>query len=134
MKKIKGIAKDTLEFILEVSKSSHPKEFAGLLTAEKGIISNVMFLPGTQSSYRSAMIRLDMLPLGVSIAGTAHSHPTPNKKPSEEDLAMFSNKGEVHIIACHPYDKKSWVCYDSHGTQIQLPVLDVEFDDEIDEP
>lgn len=134
MQKVKGIAKDTLDFILEVSKSSHPNEFAGLLTAERGVISNVMFLPKTESSHRSAMIRLDMLPLGVSVAGTVHSHPTQNNKPSKADLALFSNKGEVHIIAHYPYDKKSWACYNFDGSPRELPVLDVEFDEEMDEP
>ena len=33
-RKIKGIAKDTLDFILEVSKSVYPNEFVGLLSAD----------------------------------------------------------------------------------------------------
>jgi len=34
-RKIVGIAKDTLDFILEVSKSNHPREFIGMLCADE---------------------------------------------------------------------------------------------------
>ncbi|MDD4620945.1 MAG: metal-dependent protease of the PAD1/JAB1 superfamily, partial [Methanosarcina sp.] len=48
--KIKGIARDTLNFILEVSKFMAPQEFAGLLQEKNGIITEVLLLPGTESS------------------------------------------------------------------------------------
>ena len=44
---IKGIASDTLIFILETCKSTAPEEFAGLLHEKDGIITEVLILPGT---------------------------------------------------------------------------------------
>jgi proteasome lid subunit RPN8/RPN11 len=61
-RKINGIARDTLDFILETAKSSMPVEFAALLRAENDVITDVVILPGTESSRMSALIRLYMLP------------------------------------------------------------------------
>ena len=54
---IKGIACDTLNFILETSKSMAPEEFAGLLQEKDGIITEVLMLPGTESSEQNAVIK-----------------------------------------------------------------------------
>jgi len=127
--KITGIARDTLRFLLEASASTSPREFAGLLRAERGIITEVILVPGTESSERGALLRLHMMPL-MHTAGTAHSHSTPNLEPSQEDLEMFSQTGSVHIIAGPPYTEKSWKCYDSKGNPRPLKVIDIEFKEE----
>lgn len=131
MAKIHGIASSTLEFILEVSRSTAPREFAGLLRAEEGVIKDVIFLPGTESSQISAVLRLYMMP-NVSIAGSVHSHPSANNKPSRADLALFARVGDFNIIVGAPYNIRSWRCYDANGHSRTLKVLDMEFDDEID--
>jgi proteasome lid subunit RPN8/RPN11 len=131
-RKVRGIARDTLEFILEASRDSLPEEFAGLLQAEDGVITEVMILPGTESSRMSAFIRLYMLP-NMKIAGSVHSHPSANIRPSQEDLAFFSRTGDYHIIAGLPFNEKSWACYDASGERRDLPVLDVEFKDDLEE-
>ena len=41
-KRIAGIARDTLNFILEASRSTAPSEFAGLLQADGEIITEVL--------------------------------------------------------------------------------------------
>ncbi len=128
IKEIRGIARDTLTFILEVSKSTAPNEFAGLLRAENGVITEVVVLPGTESSEVSAVMHLFMMPT-ISIAGSVHSHPTPNVRPSRHDLALFARTGNCHIIAGFPYDERSWRCYTVNGSRKNLPVLDVDFED-----
>jgi proteasome lid subunit RPN8/RPN11 len=128
-RKVRGIARDTLHFILEASRSSMPEEFAGLLQSENDIITEVLMLPGTESSRMSALIRLYMLP-NMQVAGSAHSHPSGSLRPSEEDILFFSRTGDYHIIAGPPFDEKSWACYDASGERRELPVLDVEFKDE----
>jgi proteasome lid subunit RPN8/RPN11 len=125
---IKGIARDTLSFILEASKSMAPEEFAGLLQEKEGIITEVLILPGTESSDTSAVLRLYMMP-NIKSAGSVHSHPGKNREPSEADLHLFSKTGNCHIIVGRPYDIKSWTCYDREGNVRELPVLDVEFDE-----
>ncbi|MBN1134138.1 MAG: Mov34/MPN/PAD-1 family protein [Methanosarcinaceae archaeon] len=126
--KIIGIARETLEFILKVSESSAPQEFAGLLRAEKGIIKDVVILPGTESSDRNAVIKLFMMP-NISSVGSVHSHPVPNLKPSKADLRLFRKTGTHHIIVGAPYDENSWQCYDSDGQVQVLPVLEIELNE-----
>lgn len=128
-KKVRGIARDTLHFILEASRSSEPNEFAGLLSVEEDIISDVLILPGTESSRMSALVRLYMLP-NMSVAGSAHSHPSGDLRPSEPDLIFFSRTGDYHLIVGPPFDEGSWICYDGAGKRRDLAVLDVDFPDD----
>lgn len=127
--RIMGIARDTLNFILEASKSMAPAEFAGLLQEKGGIITEVLILPGTESSDTSAVLRLYMMP-NIRSAGSVHSHPGPSRRPSEADLNLFSKTGNCHIIVGRPYDKQSWTCYDGEGNVRELQVLDLEFGNE----
>jgi len=123
MIKIKGIARETLKFIMEVSKSSYPNEFAGLLQAENGIITEVLFLPGTESGETSAMLRLFMMP-NISTVGSVHSHPGGMIKPSTADLQMFGKTGHYHIIVGYPYDLQSWKCFNAQGEERELQVIE----------
>ncbi|MDA0524503.1 Mov34/MPN/PAD-1 family protein [Methanococcoides alaskense] len=127
--KIKGIAMDTLDFILKVSESSSPNEFAGLLQAKDGVITEILILPGTESSEINAVIKLFMMP-NVTSVGSVHSHPGPNIRPSDADLRLFGKTGNCHIIVGYPYDENSWQCYNADGEPVELPVLDVKLDEE----
>ena len=122
-----GIAKDTLHFILEVSKSNHPREFIGMLCADADVITDVFFLPGTVSSGENAIIRLDMMPMGLDYVGSVHSHPHPAAMhPSEQDLLMFSKTGNCHIITFYPYARESWRCYNSKGEEKNLEIVETD--------
>ncbi len=124
-RKIVGIAKDTLDFILEVSKSNHPQEFIGMLCADGDLITDVFFLPGTISSDENAIIRMDMMPMGLGYAGSVHSHPHPaDMRPSEQDLLMFSKTGKCHIITFYPFAEDSWRCYNSKGEERELEIVE----------
>jgi len=127
--KVRGIARDTLRFILEASRSSQPMEFAGLLQVDEEIITEVLILPGTENSRMSALVRLYMLP-NMAVAGSVHSHPSGLLRPSEPDLIFFSRTGDYHIIVGPPFDEHSWVCFDGAGKRRDLAVLDVEFKDD----
>ncbi|HSD58036.1 MAG TPA: Mov34/MPN/PAD-1 family protein [Methanotrichaceae archaeon] len=128
-RKVKGIARDTLVFIMEVSRSTMPVEFAGLLQAEDGVITEVLILPGTESSRMSALIRLYMLP-NMHVVGSVHSHPSSNIRPSKQDILLFSRTGDYHIIVGPPFDETAWACYDALGEKRILPILDIEFKDD----
>lgn len=124
VKRIVGIAQDTLEFIMEVAKSNHPREFIGMLCADDDLITDIFFLPGTISSDETASIRLDMMPMGLSYVGSVHSHPHPAAmRPSEQDLLMFAKTGDHHIIACYPYALDDWKCYNSQGEERDLKIV-----------
>ena len=128
-RKVRGIARDTLKFILEASRSSLPAEFAGLLQVDDEIITEVLILPGTENSRMSALIRLYMLP-NMQVAGSAHSHPSGVLVPSEPDIQFFSRTGDYHIIVGPPFNESSWACYNASGERRDLAILDVEFKDD----
>jgi len=123
MGRISKIDKEALEFILAASKSCHPKEFAGVLRANGDTISEVLLLPGTLSSGKSAVLRFHMLAIDSTARGTIHSHPVPNAFPSRDDLALFDKFGEVHIIMAYPYTADSWKAYNHRGEPIELEVV-----------
>ncbi|MCC6027572.1 MAG: peptidase [Archaeoglobi archaeon] len=114
--------KELLKAILESAKSAYPYEFVALLTGEKGIISELVFLPSI-SGEESALIHLEMLPLGLRVYGTVHSHPSPCCEPSEEDFFLFTKFGKVHVIVCYPFTMKDWKCFDSNGEEIKLELV-----------
>ena len=96
-KKIKGIARDALKFVLEVSASSHPKEFAGMLYETDGIITDID-VPITQSSNVSAVMNLFMLPVSTHTVGSVHSHPSGALQPSDADIRLLPCKAETAIL------------------------------------
>jgi proteasome lid subunit RPN8/RPN11 len=122
-RRVWGIKEKTLKLILEVSKESYPNEFAGLLRVKKGVITELILLPGTFSGEDSAIYHLYMLPIDLSIIGTVHSHPSGSNMPSGADLDLFNHYGHTHIIVCMPYDKSSWKAYDTAGNLIKLEVV-----------
>lgn len=126
-KKIIGIARETLKFIINVSKSSYPKEFAGMLYADDNVITGVD-VPVTQSSNVSAVMNLFMLPVNPHLVGSVHSHPSGDINPSTEDIKMFMQNGDYHIIVGYPYNMKSWSCYNRVGNKRHLDILNVDLD------
>ncbi len=125
-KEIKGIARYTLEFILEVSASSHPIEFIGRLYETDQIITEVD-VPIDQSKNVNEVMDLFTLHIDTHTVGTVHSHPSGGLEPSETDTRAFMQSGgNYHIIVCYPYDMSNWACYDRFGKRRELNVLDVE--------
>lgn len=125
-RKVRGINRETLNLILEVSKESYPKEFIATLIAKKGVIEEINLLPGTLSGNSMAIIRTYMQPpdITLSVVGVVHSHPSKNFSPSGADLHFFSKFGNTHIIVGRPYNMGSWQAYDAHGEPIELEVVD----------
>ena len=134
-----GIARETLEFVLEASEETHPNEYMGFLRADDArkldldrdgqVITDVLVIPGTESSPTSATVRTNMKPNDMRAVGSVHSHPNGALRPSDADLATFG-QGKVHIIAGAPYGWGDWKAFDNEGNQTTLEVLDVEVPDE----
>ncbi|MCJ7719862.1 MAG: Mov34/MPN/PAD-1 family protein [Candidatus Hadarchaeum sp.] len=91
-----------------------------MLRATGDTVKEVLLLPGTISSGRSAVMKLHMLPIDPSACGTVHSHPSGSTSPSQEDLMLFAKYGRVHIIVAEPFDEHSWRAYDYRGNEINL--------------
>lgn len=117
------ITSDALEFILEAARSLHPREFTAHLREEKGVITQIIVLPASTYGEGFAQYRLDMMPIDKSLVGTAHSHPSRNYAPSDEDLHSFESSGRIHLIARYPYrGVEDVAAYDREGSRIKLEV------------
>ncbi len=120
---VRAIDQELLDLLLEMGKSSYPNEYLVMLGMEKGVINVTYPIAGTTVTASSANIFMDMIPLGMRIAGTAHSHPNGCLSPSDADLSTFSESGQCHIIVGSPFDQTSWKCYDRNGNQRTLEVI-----------
>jgi len=121
---VHSIRKRTLKMILEASKSSYPNEFGTILRAKKGVIHELILLPGTIAGERSALFKLYMLPVDFTVVGTAHSHPSGAIYPSGADLDLFQRFGWVHIITGYPFEGGDWACFSAGGEPRPLKVVD----------
>ncbi len=117
------ISREVLEMAIAASRDSHPHEFIALLAGKKTHISELVLLPSI-SGNASALIHFDMLPLGMRILGTVHSHPSPFPYPSEQDLETFSKRGSIHIIIAYPYTMDSWRAFDRGGKEIMIEIIE----------
>lgn len=123
MKKVHAIRRKTLNMILEASRETYPREFAAVLRAEEGVITELLLLPGTISGDVHAIFQLHMLPIDFTAVGTIHSHPSGNYRPSDADRQLFSHFGRIHIITGHPYTARTWQAYDHYGNPRELEVI-----------
>ena len=122
-RKIWGIEEDVLDMINEAAKDTYPNEFLATLRAEKGVVNEILLLPGTLSGERSGTFHLNMLPIDLSVVGTVHSHPSFSNMPSEADISLFGRFGNTHIITCIPFDKGSWKAYNYNGEEVELEIV-----------
>ena len=127
MTKITSITRDCLNLIIESARSTHPREFAGLLSAEKHVITEVVMLPGTISGSAHAIFQLHMAPIDFSLVGTVHSHPSYNAQASDADIELFRKYGRIHIIIAMPYTRETWRAYTGAGEGTSLTVIKDEF-------
>jgi len=134
-----GIARETMEFVLEACEETHPNEYMGFLRAEDArklgldrtgqVITDVLVIPGTESNPVSATVRTELKPNDLRNVGSVHSHPNGALRPSNEDLATFG-QGEVHVIVGAPYGRRDWKAFDNEGRPTTLDVIDVELPEE----
>lgn len=117
------VRRAVLDFIAQVARSQHPHEFGGVLRVEKGVITEVLVVPGTVSGPTHALFNFHMLPIDFSIRGTVHSHPGSVPLPSDADLDLFRRYGTIHIIIAEPYTERTWRAYDGRGEPLRLDVV-----------
>jgi proteasome lid subunit RPN8/RPN11 len=134
-----GIARETMDFVLEACEETHPDEYMGFLRADDArkldidrtgqVITDVLVIPGTVSNPVSATVKTSMKPNDMQSVGSVHSHPNGVLQPSDEDLATFG-QGEVHIIVGAPYGRGNWRAFDNRGKPTTLDILDVDLPEE----
>jgi proteasome lid subunit RPN8/RPN11 len=119
------IKRAAMEFMLNLARNMYPREFIGLLRENrKKEISEVLLLP--RSVYGKSFSSFDqyMVPYTVKYAGSVHSHPTPNARPSAGDLITFSRTGGVHIIIAYPFTEASMGVYTNKGERVEFEVVE----------
>lgn len=121
------VKRSVIRSILEYASACHPKEGVLLLRGKvdrKGIwIEEVELPPLSIHGVGFSSFRADMLPIDLSIIGTAHSHPSGVLRPSITDLNKFY--GRVMIIAAYPYrTEKDLAVFDGEGKQIGYKIID----------
>jgi proteasome lid subunit RPN8/RPN11 len=121
--RIQGIRQDLLDLLLRLGRDRHPDEFVAVLRETGGIVEELDLLPGTVSNEHSASLLIDMMPLDVHVAGSAHSHPNGVLMPSSADLSFFPRVGRYHIIVGRPYESGNWRCFRTDGTPVELEVV-----------
>jgi len=119
------IKRTALDFMFELSRNMYPREFIGLLREnKKKEIYEVLLLP--RSIYGKGFSSLDhyMVPYTIKYAGSVHSHPSPNARPSAGDLLSFSRTGGVHIIVAYPFNEGSTGVYNDKGEALEFEVIE----------
>jgi proteasome lid subunit RPN8/RPN11 len=123
-RKVWGIKKSMIDFIIEASKDSYPKEFYAKLLQKNGVITEFSIIKTIQGD-RHAIPFTYMEPPDIFLqtAGTVHSHPSGNNRPSGADLEFFRKSGDTHIIIGYPYTETTWQVYNRAGEPIELEVV-----------
>lgn len=121
---VKSVRRGVLEMAAEAAKASMPQEFASMLKVEKGVITELVLIPGTIQGDRHAIFQFHMLPVDRTIKGTLHSHPSPHPYPSDADFELFERHGMIHIILGTPFGPDDWRVYDHKGTPTRLQVVE----------
>ena len=121
------IEESALQDILDMAKSSYPKEVLVFLSATEGnkkghVHIDEIQIQAYEASQTSAMVWLHLLPTVSNIVGTAHSHPSGSRRPSRADLQFWSKQGFVHMIAGRPYTRNSVSFYNKQGEEIGVGI------------
>lgn len=99
------IKRSVIESILSYAKIFHPREGILLLRGKAGKntvnVEEIIIPPLSTSGKGFSAFQPYMLPMDLSIIGTAHTHPSGSLTPSTADLNNFY--GRVMIIAAYPY-------------------------------
>jgi len=123
-RKVWGIKKAMIEFIIEASKDSYPNEFYAKLLQKNGVITEFSIIRTIQGrTHAIPFTYMEPPDIFIEAAGTVHSHPSGNNHPSGADLEFFAKSGTTHIIIGYPYNEYTWQAYNGAGETIELQVV-----------
>jgi len=89
-----------------------------------GVVSEYILPPGALTSDNSGIFSPSRIPIGSSLEGTIHSHPTGSPYPSLVDLNGIFKKYDFHFIVAYPYNNLNCVkCFDKNGTEIPFKLI-----------
>jgi proteasome lid subunit RPN8/RPN11 len=120
------INRSVIDSILTYAKIQYPREGILLLrgTVDKNEIhvNEVVLPPLAIHGHGYSEFPLHMLPMDLSVMGTAHSHPSGVLRPSVGDLNHFYSR--ILIITAYPYDSEQQIAvYDREGNTVQYEIV-----------
>ena len=113
-----------IDVMAQMGRANHPREYGAALRAEKGVITELVLVPGMIGGGSHTFLNTWNLPIDPSLVGTVHSHPSPYPIPSDADRQFFGHFGHTHIIIAYPYNAYSWRAYDLTSEPVKLDVVD----------
>jgi proteasome lid subunit RPN8/RPN11 len=123
------ISRSVIDSILTYGKIQYPREGILLLRGKMGksqIYVNEVVVPPLATHGRGfSNFPLHMLPMDLSVMGTAHSHPSGVLRPSVGDLNNFY--GRLMVITAYPYDSEEQIAvYDKEGNAVEYEIVNGE--------
>jgi proteasome lid subunit RPN8/RPN11 len=120
------IKKDAAECFLELCREVFPNENIMLIRGKikDGVATVSEFLIPPFSTYGEGFSGFSSFHIAfdLSLVGVAHSHPSGNTTPSNEDMNYFY--GRLMLIAGYPYDEPSIAAYNSKGEKLLVSIID----------
>ena len=120
------VKREVLECFLGLCKQVFPRENIMLIRGKiKNGTANIgEFLIPPFSTYGEGFSGFSSfhIPFDLSIIGVAHSHPSGNANPSNEDMNYFY--GRLMIIAGYPYNENALIAYNSKGEKLPVTIID----------
>ena len=120
------IKKSVILSILEYAAACHPKEgillLRGKIDKKRITIEEVEMPPLSIHGLGFSSFPIFMLPIDLSIIGTAHSHPSGVLRPSVTDMNKFY--GRIMIITAYPYrTEKDIAVFDGQGNLLRYKIV-----------
>jgi proteasome lid subunit RPN8/RPN11 len=114
-----------MDSLLTYSRMAYPNEGILILRgkSKKGVVevTSVMVPPAAVHAHSYSSFNWFMLPVDMSYLGVAHSHPSGNANPSDEDRLHAT--GKIMVIMGYPYSSASHVgVFDHNGNRVPFEV------------
>lgn len=121
--------RQVVDSLLSYSKMAYPNEGILLLRGKsrKGVaeVTGVMIPPAAVHAKSFSSFNWWMVPIDMTYLGIAHSHPSGNYNPSQEDLLHAS--GRLMVIMGYPYADESCLgVYDREGNRVPFYVNETD--------
>jgi proteasome lid subunit RPN8/RPN11 len=121
------VARSVVDSVLTYSKTAYPNEgillLSGKNSKDKLVVDCVEIPPLAVHGSGFSNFPLYMLPIDLSIMGTAHSHPSGALRPSIPDLNNFY--GRIMMIAAFPFDsEKDVAVFDGNGDRVPFTIVE----------
>ena len=114
-----------LRGIQKLALNNHPNEIVVLLRGKREskelIITEYLIPPFAFGTRNLASFPSHMLPMDLTIIGTAHSHPSGLLNSSVNDFHNFY--GRVMMIIAPPYDQLNLVIYNKKGETLRVELI-----------